>query len=154
MTTYPRRDLYPASGRAATGSISATALGFEAPMYGDSTRYVLNGRASPDEGDARLSSLGLSSAPSSAMGSPQSNHGQLSAAPEWSAHGLAVQPGIVGNDYMEYLSGPGIRTWEASTLEARNPARRLSVRDCFLSHCWRPCCATRSMPAANSWSLP
>ncbi|PFH61304.1 hypothetical protein XA68_17721 [Ophiocordyceps unilateralis] len=111
-----RRELYP-------GGTTTTGLGgFDpASLYGDA--YVLGGggRASPgsyrEDGDMRLSSSGLStasapSAPSSAMGSPQSNHGQLSAAAEWTAPGgLAVQPSIVGNDYMagtEYFSGAGM----------------------------------------------
>ncbi|EQK97946.1 hypothetical protein G6O67_000020 [Ophiocordyceps sinensis] len=116
--SFPRRDMYPATAStaaAATPSAATAAMGFEASLYGESANYVLNGRASPgsypDEGDMRLPSSGLSSAPSapsSAMGSPQSNHGQLGALHEWSAHGLAVQPGIVGNDYIEYFSGTGM----------------------------------------------
>ncbi|PHH70535.1 hypothetical protein CDD83_5412 [Cordyceps sp. RAO-2017] len=122
--SFPRsgRDqLYPAASAAGSATGATTTMGgFETSLYGDSANYVFNGRASPgsfpDEGDMRLSSSGLSttsapSAPSSAMGSPQSNHGQLSAAPEWSAQGLAVQPSIVGNDYMaghDYFPGAGM----------------------------------------------
>ncbi|RDA88948.1 hypothetical protein CP532_0675 [Ophiocordyceps camponoti-leonardi (nom. inval.)] len=110
------REMYPT-----TATTTGPAMGgFDpASLYGDA--YVL-GRASPgsyrEDGDMRLPSSGLStasapSAPSSAMGSPQSNHGQLSAAAEWTTTpgGLAVQPSIVGNDYMagaEYFSGAGI----------------------------------------------
>lgn len=104
--SYGRPVGYPTSTGGATSAMS-----FEPCLYGDAASYVLNGRSSPDEGNMRLPSSGLSSAPSapsSAMGSPQSNHGQLGAAHEWNAHGLSVQPGIVGNDYMEYFSGAGM----------------------------------------------
>ncbi|KJZ75685.1 hypothetical protein HIM_04842 [Hirsutella minnesotensis 3608] len=116
--TFPRsgRDLYP-SHTSAPSAAAANAMGLEASFYGDAANYVL-GRASPtshpEENDMRLPSSGLSSAPSapsSAMGSPQSNHGQLSAASDWSNHGLAVQPSIMSNDYMagaEYFSGAGM----------------------------------------------
>ncbi|GJN67263.1 hypothetical protein PLICBS_001287 [Purpureocillium lilacinum] len=109
---FPRsgQDAYPA----------ATPMGFEASLYADTPNYILNGRASPgsyhDDSDMRLPSSSLSSAsapsaPSSAIGSPQSNHGQLGGVADWNAQGMAVQPSIVGNDYMsgaEYFPGAGI----------------------------------------------
>ncbi|UNI24443.1 hypothetical protein JDV02_010186 [Purpureocillium takamizusanense] len=106
---FPRsgQDAYPA----------ATTMGFEASLYADTPNYLVNGRASPgsyhDDSDMRLPSSSLSSAsapsaPSSAIGSPQSNHGQLGGVAEWNAQGMAVQPSIVGNDYItgtEYFPG-------------------------------------------------
>jgi hypothetical protein len=92
-----------------------TTLGFEASLYAETSNYILNGHTSPgtypEDGDMRLSS-GLSSgsvpsAPSSAIGSPQSSHGHLGV-PDWSGRAMNVQPGIVGNDYMagpEYFNG-------------------------------------------------
>ncbi|KAJ4263166.1 hypothetical protein NW762_006788 [Fusarium torreyae] len=89
----------------------ASSMGFvEPPMYAEAPNYMINNRASPsmytDESpDMRLpsSSLSTASAPSaasSAIGSPQSNHGQMGAMPEWAPQGLGLQPTIVGNDYM------------------------------------------------------
>lgn len=99
---------------------TTTSIGFESTsLYAEAPNYILNGHASPntypEDRDARLSSSGLSSgslpsAPSSAVGSPQSNHGQLGV-PSWNGQTLNVQPGIVGNDYMagaEYFGGPGM----------------------------------------------
>ncbi|KAF4969449.1 hypothetical protein FSARC_3307 [Fusarium sarcochroum] len=89
----------------------ASSMGFvEPPLYAEAPNYMINSRASPgmytDESpDMRLpsSSLSTASAPSaasSAIGSPQSNHGQMGAMPEWAPQGLGLQPTIVGNDYM------------------------------------------------------
>ncbi|KAL2670807.1 hypothetical protein Neosp_014609 [[Neocosmospora] mangrovei] len=86
-------------------------MGFveQQPLYAEAPNYMLNSRASPgmytDESDMRLSSSSLStasapSAASSAIGSPQSNHGQMGAVPEWAPQGLGVQPAIVGSDFM------------------------------------------------------
>lgn len=108
--TFPRsgHEVYPPT---------TAPMGFEASLYAETPNYILNSRASPgsyhDESDMRLPSSSLStasvpSAPSSVIGSPQSNHGQLGGVPEWSAQGMAVQPSIVGNDYMtgaEYFAG-------------------------------------------------
>ncbi|KAF4462011.1 hypothetical protein FALBO_11167 [Fusarium albosuccineum] len=101
----------------------ASSMGFvEPPLYAEAPNYMLNSRASPsmytDESDMRLpsSSLSTASAPSaasSAIGSPQSNHGQMGAVPEWAPQGLGVQPTIVGSDYMTGsdfapYAGPGM----------------------------------------------
>ncbi|KAK7420004.1 hypothetical protein QQX98_003010 [Neonectria punicea] len=85
-------------------------MGFEPALYADTApnNYMLNSRASPsmyDETDMRMpsSSRSTASAPSAAssnIGSPESNHGQMGAVPDWNPQGLAVQPGIVGNDYI------------------------------------------------------
>ncbi|CAM1510248.1 Fc.00g005830.m01.CDS01 [Cosmosporella sp. VM-42] len=99
-----------------------TTLGFESTLYAEAPNYMLNSGGSPsmytDDTEMRLpsSSLSTASAPSaasSAIGSPQSNHGQMGAVPEWPPHGLGVQPTIVGNDYLpgsDYssFSGPGM----------------------------------------------
>ncbi|KPM43539.1 hypothetical protein AK830_g3005 [Neonectria ditissima] len=84
-------------------------MGFEPALYAEAapSNYMLNGRASPgmyDETDMRMpsSSGSTASAPSAAssnIGSPESNHGQMGAVPDWNPH-LGVQPGIVGNDYI------------------------------------------------------
>lgn len=98
---------------------TSSSLGFEPSLYAETPNYILNAHTSPgaypEDGDMRLSSSGLSSssipsAPSSAVGSPQSNHGQLGL-PDWNNHTMTVQPGIVGNDYMagaEYFHGPSM----------------------------------------------
>ncbi|KAH6975502.1 hypothetical protein BKA56DRAFT_634104 [Ilyonectria sp. MPI-CAGE-AT-0026] len=86
-----------------------TSMVYEPALYAEATpSYILNNRSSPgmyDETDMGLpsSSRSTASAPSaasSAIGSPQSNHGQMGAVPEWTPQGLGVQPGIVGNDYI------------------------------------------------------
>ena len=97
--------------------------GFD-PMYTDATHFIHKGRTSPtntyhDEGDVRmppssnLSTASAPSAPSSTVGSPHSNPGQLAFMPEYQQHtGLGVSPGIVGHgEYFngtEYYSGPGM----------------------------------------------
>ncbi|KAF4982019.1 hypothetical protein FZEAL_2269 [Fusarium zealandicum] len=101
----------------------ASSMGFVEPsLYAEAPNYMINSRASPgmytDESDMRLpsSSLSTASAPSaasSAIGSPQSNHGHMGAMPEWAPHGLGVQPAIVNSDYMtaaEFtpFAGPGM----------------------------------------------
>lgn len=99
-------------------------MGFveQQPLYAEAPNYMLNSRASPgmytDESDMRLSSSSLStasapSAASSAIGSPQSNHGQMGAVPEWAPQGLGGQPAIVGSDFMAgadfgSFAGPGM----------------------------------------------
>ncbi|PKS11675.1 hypothetical protein jhhlp_001826 [Lomentospora prolificans] len=92
-------------------------------LYPETPNYVYNNRSSPggpfDDGDMRAGSSNLSttsapSAASSAVGSPQSNHGQLAPIPEWAPQTLSVSPNIVGhNDYFptgsEYSAyGPGM----------------------------------------------
>ncbi|KEY64826.1 hypothetical protein S7711_09156 [Stachybotrys chartarum IBT 7711] len=90
----PSHDAYP------------TTLGFEPSLFAEAPNYLLN-RTSPgmypEDGDLRLSSSSLSSAPSatsSAISSPQSHHGQMGPLSDWSAHPLDIQPTIVGNDYV------------------------------------------------------
>ena len=96
-------------------------VGFE-PVYTDATQFLHKGRTSPtsmyhDEAElqmpSNLSTASAPSAPSSTVGSPHSNPGQLAFMPEYQQHtGLGVSPGIVGHgDYFngtEYYSGPGM----------------------------------------------
>lgn len=87
------------------------------PIYADATNFVHKSRGSPtsmyhDEGEVRMPPSNLStasapSAPSSTVGSPHSNPGQLGFIHEYQHTGLGVSPGIVGHgDYM--YSGPGM----------------------------------------------
>ncbi|KAL5609946.1 hypothetical protein FOVSG1_004627 [Fusarium oxysporum f. sp. vasinfectum] len=89
----------------------ASSMGFVEPsLYAEAPNYMLNSRASPsmytdESSDMRLPSSSLSTASaasttSSAIGSPQSNHGQMGAMPEWAPQGLGLQPTIVGSDYI------------------------------------------------------
>ncbi|KAH7119317.1 hypothetical protein EDB81DRAFT_237303 [Dactylonectria macrodidyma] len=89
--------------------VFTTSMGFEPALYAEAApNYMLNNRSSPgmyDESDMRLpsSSRSTASAPSaasSAIGSPQSNHGQMGAVPDCAPQSLGVQPSIVGNDYI------------------------------------------------------
>lgn len=108
----------------ATYPPTTTSMGFEPSLYAETPNYFLTGHTSPgaypEDGDMRLSSSGLSSgsvpsAPSSAIGSPQSSHGQLGVS-GWSGHGMNVQPGIVGNDYMagsEYFNGSAMEDFNS-----------------------------------------
>ncbi|KYK59643.1 zinc finger domain-containing protein [Drechmeria coniospora] len=136
MTTEPApfRGSLSRSGHAqnAVYATPTTSLTFEASLYADTSSYML-GRASPssyhEDGDMRLGSSSLStasapSAPSSAMGSPQSNHGQPGAVAEWNAQGMAVQPSIVGNDYMagpEYFTGSALEPLRSYDFGAAQP---------------------------------
>ncbi|KAI9902890.1 hypothetical protein N3K66_002242 [Trichothecium roseum] len=85
-----------------------TTMGFEPSLYTGPPPFVMNhtnDSASPglyaEDGEFRLpsSSLSTASAPSSAIGSPQSNSGQNNGH-EWGIRGHSAQPGIVGNDYI------------------------------------------------------
>jgi len=85
-----------------------TTLGFDnSVLYSEAPYNMFGGRMSPpafqDEPDMRVESSNTSvpSAPSSAMGSPRSNHGQPQPVPEWAGpQGLGVSPSIVGqHDY-------------------------------------------------------
>ncbi|KAF4334348.1 hypothetical protein FBEOM_11791 [Fusarium beomiforme] len=89
----------------------ASSMGFGEPsLYAEAPNYMLNSRASPsmytdESSDMTLPSSSLSTASaasttSSAIGSPQSNHGQMGAMPEWAPQGLGLQPAIVGSDYI------------------------------------------------------
>ncbi len=76
-------------------------MAFDAePMF---CGYAYSGSSSPamypEDGDAKPSPSNLSSAsaPSSAMRSPLSRHGQLPAIPEWQPQGLGVSPSIVSH---------------------------------------------------------
>ncbi|KAL3607099.1 hypothetical protein FPOAC2_02074 [Fusarium poae] len=104
----------------ASPDVYASSMGFVEPsLYAEAPNYMLNSHASPsmytdESSDMRLpsSSLSTASAPStasSAIGSPQSHHGQMGAMPEWTPQGLGLQPTIVGNDYMgsDFASFPG-----------------------------------------------
>ncbi|TWU74704.1 hypothetical protein ED733_004972 [Metarhizium rileyi] len=122
---------YPEPPQNAFGSASPMAMGvtypstttsmcFEPSLYAETSNYIFNGHTSPgvypeDGGEMILSSSGLSSAsipsaPSSAVGSPESSHGHLGV-PDWTSHTLNMQPGIVGSDYIgttEYYHGSGV----------------------------------------------
>jgi len=84
---YPRtQDGYPAS----TGLSSST-------MYAEAPQYALESpdlRAAP----SNYSTASGPSATSSAMGSPHSIHGHVVPVPEWTPHGLGLNPGIVQYD--------------------------------------------------------
>lgn len=80
--------------------------GFEAgTIYTEAPHFSYHGRASPEGGDLRVPSSSLStasapSAPSSTVGSPLSNPGQLAFIPEYHQNALGVNPSIVGQpDY-------------------------------------------------------
>ncbi|KAI1112621.1 hypothetical protein F5Y14DRAFT_254199 [Nemania sp. NC0429] len=92
------------------------------PAHPDPNAFMYRGRTSPglytDEGEIRLSSSTLSTAsapsPSSTVGSPNSNPGQLAFMPEYPPTAISVNPSIVGTgDYFagtEYsaFAGPGM----------------------------------------------
>ncbi|KAH6953214.1 hypothetical protein HG530_000121 [Fusarium avenaceum] len=95
----------------ASQDMFASSMGFVEPaMYAEAPSYMLNNCGSPsmytdESSDMRLpsSSLSTASAPStasSAIGSPQSHHGQMGAMPEWAPQNMGLQPTIVGNDYI------------------------------------------------------
>ena len=96
-----------------------TSMGFEATLYTGTSHFPMNhnnnGSTSPglytEDAEFRLpsSSMSTASAPSSAIGSPQSNSGQNNGH-EW-GRGHGAQPSIVGNDYItngEYGYGGGL----------------------------------------------
>lgn len=95
------------------------ASGFE-PVYPDNSNLMHKGRTSPamypEDGDMRmpsnLSTTSATSAPSSTVGSPHSNHGQLSYMPEYQHNAFGANPSIVGQGEFysgtEYYSGPGM----------------------------------------------
>ncbi|KAI6770809.1 hypothetical protein HG531_009664 [Fusarium graminearum] len=129
----------------------SSSMGFVEPsLYAEAPNYMLNSRASPsmytDESpDMRLpsSSLSTASAPStasSAIGSPQSHHGQMGAMPEWAPQGLGLQPTIVGNDYMvsDFASFPGSGMEELSfdfpTAKAFVGKFKIAISVYFLQH--------------------
>ncbi|KAI8627740.1 hypothetical protein F5Y19DRAFT_163978 [Xylariaceae sp. FL1651] len=80
--------------------------------YPDMNGFMYQGRTSPglypDDGELRIPPSNLStasapSAPSSTVGSPNSNHGQLAFIPEYTQSGISVNPSIVGSG--EYYAG-------------------------------------------------
>lgn len=84
---YPRtQEGYPAS----TG-LSSSAMYAEAPQYALESPDL---RAVP----SNYSTASGPSATSSAMGSPHSIHGHVVPVPEWTPHGLGLNPGIVQYD--------------------------------------------------------
>ncbi|UKZ58021.1 hypothetical protein TrVGV298_011882 [Trichoderma virens] len=87
---------------------SPSTISYEPSLYtADTSNYIINGPTSPGiYGDDYLPSSGLStasapSAPSSAVGSPLSNHGQIGIA-DWTVQGLGIQPGIANSDFVEF----------------------------------------------------
>ncbi|KAL6799640.1 hypothetical protein GGI42DRAFT_328088 [Trichoderma sp. SZMC 28013] len=90
---------------------SPSTISYEPSLYTADTSYMMNGATSPGMyGDDYLPSSGLSttsvpSAPSSAVGSPLSNHGQIGM--DWTVQGLGIQPGIANGDFVEFSAfGP------------------------------------------------
>ncbi|SPN98797.1 uncharacterized protein DNG_01838 [Cephalotrichum gorgonifer] len=79
------------------------------PDHNPGFAYNNNGRSSPGDDRAGSSNISTASAPSaasSAVGSPQSNHGQLAPIPAWAAaQGMNVSPDIVGHP--DYFSATG-----------------------------------------------
>ncbi|KAM5363176.1 hypothetical protein ACJZ2D_012141 [Fusarium nematophilum] len=139
----------------------ASSMGFVEPsMYTEAPNYILNSRGSPgmygDEHDMRLpsSSLSTASAPSaasSAIGSPQSNHGQMGALPEWAPQGLGVQPTIVGNDYM---TGPDFSSFAGTGMEELNfdfPTAKGFVGKFRAIHSSLPTRRSRSPASQRHW---
>lgn len=88
---------------------SPSTISYEPSLYtaDAASNYLLNGPTSPGMyGDDYLPSSSLStasalSAPSSAVGSPLSNHGQIGIA-DWTVQGLGIQPGIANSDFVEF----------------------------------------------------
>ncbi|KAL7625568.1 hypothetical protein AAE478_004788 [Parahypoxylon ruwenzoriense] len=102
-------------------------------MYPEAHNFVYGGRTPPsmypDDSEllipaSNLSTASAPSATSSTVGSPNSNHGQLSFFPECQQAGLGVNPGIVGSaDYLtstEYsaFTGPGMEDF-SMTFESK-----------------------------------
>ncbi|KAK4082172.1 uncharacterized protein Triagg1_1984 [Trichoderma aggressivum f. europaeum] len=90
---------------------SPSTISYEPSLYTADASYMMNGPTSPGMyGDDYLPSSGLStasapSAPSSAVGSPLSNHGQIGM--DWTVQGLGIQPGIANGDFVEFSAfGP------------------------------------------------
>ncbi|KAI0472140.1 hypothetical protein GGR56DRAFT_108254 [Xylariaceae sp. FL0804] len=92
--------------------------------YAEGSNFMYNGRTSPamfpDDGEMRippsnLSTVSVGSAPSSTVGSPNSNHGQLAYMPEYQRSGFGVVPGIVGSG--EYFTGTEYSTFPAPGME-------------------------------------
>ncbi|KAI0003613.1 hypothetical protein F4779DRAFT_601204 [Xylariaceae sp. FL0662B] len=101
--------------------------GFETgPVYPDA-HFMYTGRTSPsmypDDGELRIppsnySTASAPSAPSSTVGSPNSNHGQLAFIPEYQQTGLGVNPSIVGAS--DYLTGTEYTAFSGPVMEELN----------------------------------
>lgn len=103
------------------------------PSQHDLNDYMYRNRTSPglyaDEGDVQIPASNLSTtsaaSPSSTVGSPNSNHGQLAFMPEYAPSAITVNPGIVGSgDYFagtEYtaFAGPGMEDFPPMTFESK-----------------------------------
>jgi len=79
---------------------------YEQASYTDAApQYMYNTRMSPglyhDDGPSNLSTASVPSAPSSTLGSPNPNHGQMTFVPEH--HVVNLTPGIVGHGHGEYF---------------------------------------------------
>ncbi|KAI1853562.1 hypothetical protein JX266_001546 [Neoarthrinium moseri] len=88
--------------------------GFEPnPMYTFDSR--LSPGAYPEDGELRVTSSNLSttSASSSNMGSPHSNHDQLAYNPEFGQNAMSINPGIVG----DYCTGTEYSTYVPQEME-------------------------------------
>ncbi|KAI1812218.1 hypothetical protein GGS20DRAFT_558863 [Poronia punctata] len=98
-------------------------------------RFILQGRTSPglypDDGELRIPPSNLSttsapSAPSSTVGSPSSNHDQLTYMPDYPQSGMSVNPGIVGSgEYFagtEYsaFTGPGMEDFTTMAFDSKS----------------------------------
>lgn len=84
--TFPRQESYPVT----TGFNSTT-------MYAEAQQFM----ESPDiraQAPSNYSTASGASATSSVMGSPHSIHVQMATVPEWTPHGLGLNPSIMGYD--------------------------------------------------------
>ena len=109
--SFPRQESYPSS----TGFNSAT-------MYAEA-QFI----ESPDlraQAPSNYSTASGASATSSAMGSPHSIHGHIVPVPEWTPHGLGLNPSIVGFDSFgqgnEYsFNAPGMEDFALDFIPAK-----------------------------------
>lgn len=88
---------------------SPSTISYESSLYTADAAFM-NGPTSPGYGDEYLPSSSLSSAsaqsaPSSAVGSPLSNHGQIGMATDCFVPGLGIQPGIANADFVDFPFG-------------------------------------------------
>ncbi|KAL6879735.1 hypothetical protein HDV57DRAFT_90090 [Trichoderma longibrachiatum] len=88
---------------------SPSTISYEPSLYPAEAAFM-NGPTSPGYGDEYLPSSSLSSAsaqsaPSSAVGSPLSNHGQIGMATDCYLSGLGIQPGIANAEFVDFAFG-------------------------------------------------
>ncbi|KAL7806130.1 hypothetical protein V8C44DRAFT_339712 [Trichoderma aethiopicum] len=88
---------------------SPSTISYEPSLYTAEAAFM-NGPTSPGYGDEYLPSSSLSSAsaqsaPSSAVGSPLSNHGQIGMATDCYLPGLGIQPGIANAEFVDFAFG-------------------------------------------------